>query len=56
MLEIHKLVPAQVMRYEIGLAEPEKEWRIRNSWIAKQGGVNLRENRSENCRLWRLEK
>jgi cytochrome P450 len=40
MLEIHKLVLALVMRYEIRLAEPEKEWRIRNSWIVRQGGVN----------------
>jgi cytochrome P450 len=35
MLEIHKLVPALVVRYEIRLAEPEREWRIRNSWIVR---------------------
>ena len=35
ILEIHKLVPALVIRYEIRLAEPEKEWRIRDSWIVK---------------------
>jgi hypothetical protein len=42
MLEIHKLVPVLVMRYEIQLAEP-KEWRIRNSWIVRQ--EDLRESR-----------
>lgn len=41
MLEIHKLVLALAMRYEIRLAEPEKEWSIRNSWIVRQGGVNV---------------
>lgn len=56
MLEIHKLVPALVMRYEIRLAEPEKEWRIRNSWIVRQGGVNVVLRENKNCRLWRLEK
>jgi cytochrome P450 len=41
MLETHKLVPAILMRYEIRLAEPEKEWRVRNSWIVRQEGVNV---------------
>jgi cytochrome P450 len=39
MLEIHKLVLALVMRYEIRLAEPDKEWKIRNLWIVRQDGV-----------------
>ena len=41
MLEIHKLVPALVMRYEIRLPEPEPEpeWRVRNSWIVMQEEV-----------------
>jgi cytochrome P450 len=41
MLEIHKLVPAMLMRYDIRLAEPEKEWKIKNSWIVRQEGVNV---------------
>ena len=41
MLEIHKLVPALLMRYDIRLAEPAKDWRIRNSWIVRQEGVNV---------------
>ena len=36
ILEIHKLVPVPVMRCEIRPAEPEKEWRVRNSWIVRQ--------------------
>jgi cytochrome P450 len=41
MLEIHKLVPAMLIRYDFSLAEPEEEWRIRNSWIVRQEGVNV---------------
>jgi cytochrome P450 len=55
MLEIHKLVPALVMRYEIG-----RQSRRRSGGLEIRGlrsrEVNLRENRGENRRLWRPEK
>jgi cytochrome P450 len=41
MLEIHKLVPAMWVRYEITLAKPGEGWRIRNSWIVRKEGVNV---------------
>ncbi len=41
MLEVHKLVPALLMRYDIKLAKPEKEWTIKNSWIVRQEGVDV---------------
>ncbi|KAK5163774.1 uncharacterized protein LTR77_010448 [Saxophila tyrrhenica] len=41
MMELTKLVPALVLRYEMRLAEPEKDWRILNSWVVKQEGLNV---------------
>ena len=41
MLEIHKLVPALLMRYELRLASPEKEWTLFNSWIVRQEGFEV---------------
>ena len=41
MLELIKLVPALLMRYEMRLAEPEKEWKIVNSWVVRQEGLNV---------------
>ncbi|KAL4777218.1 cytochrome P450 [Aspergillus nidulans var. acristatus] len=32
-LEIYKLVPSVLLRYEIGLAEPDKEWHLENRWF-----------------------
>ena len=41
MLELTKLVPALLMRYDMRLAEPEKEWRIVNSWVVRQEGLDV---------------
>ncbi|KAK4549808.1 hypothetical protein LTR36_005109 [Oleoguttula mirabilis] len=41
MLELTKLVPALLMRYEMKLAEPEKEWRVINSWAVRQEGLDV---------------
>ena len=41
MLELHKLLPALLMRYEIKLARPEREWRIRNGWLVRQEGLDV---------------
>ena len=38
-LELHKIVPALLMRYRIDLAYPEQEWTLKNSWLLKQEGV-----------------
>ena len=35
ILEVHKLVPALVVHYEIQLAKPENEWRVRNPWVVR---------------------
>ena len=41
-LELHKIVPALLMRYEMEQAEPDKEWTLKNSWLLKQDGLNIR--------------
>ena len=40
-MEMHKIVPAILMRYDIRLAYPEQEWRLKNHWILKQEGVDV---------------
>lgn len=41
MLELHKLVPAVLLRYKMQLADDKKEWKLRNSWIISQEGVDV---------------
>ncbi|KAF2479962.1 putative P450 monooxygenase [Neohortaea acidophila] len=41
MLELGKLVPALVMRYEMRLAEPGREWRVWNAWAVRQEGLQV---------------
>jgi len=47
MLELHKLVPAILLRYHMKLADENKEWTIRNSWIVAQEGVDVLVSRKE---------
>lgn len=41
VLELTKLVPALLLRYEIELEEPEREWKIWNSWLVRQEGLEV---------------
>lgn len=41
MLELHKVVPAELLRYDLRLADPEQEWTVRDSWICTQIGVDV---------------
>jgi cytochrome P450 len=41
MLELTKLVPAVLLRYEMKLAYPESEWKLWNSWLVRQEGVEV---------------
>ena len=41
MLEMSKLVPAMVLRYEMKLKEPEKEWKVINAWAVRQEGLDV---------------
>lgn len=42
MLELTKLVPALLLRYDMELANPQKEWRIINAWVVRQDGLEVR--------------
>jgi len=35
-LEMYKLIPSVLRRYELSLAYPEKEWKIENAFFVKQ--------------------
>lgn len=41
MLELTKLVPAVLLRYETQLAEPRREWKVVNSWAVRQEGLEV---------------
>lgn len=41
MLELLKLIPALVMRYDMELAHPEREWKIINSFAVRQEGLDV---------------
>ncbi|KAB8293771.1 hypothetical protein EYC80_009256 [Monilinia laxa] len=36
LLEIYKLVPSMLRRFEIKLEHPEKEWKLHNAWFVRQ--------------------
>lgn len=40
LLEIYKLVPSFLRRFEVDLASPDKEWRLHNAWFVKQLDFN----------------
>jgi len=41
MLELTKLVPALLMRYDMQLADPERGWKVINSWVIRQEGLEV---------------
>ncbi|KAM3420810.1 hypothetical protein BST61_g4055 [Cercospora zeina] len=41
MLEMSKLVPAMVLRYDMKLKEPEKDWKLINAWAIRQEDLNV---------------
>ena len=42
MLELHKVVPALLMRFKIELVDGGKGWTVRNNWALDQKGLNVR--------------
>lgn len=38
LMEVYKLVPSFLRRFEVRLAHPEKEWKLHNAWFVKQKG------------------
>ena len=47
MLELTKLTPALLMRYDMTLARPKEEWKIINSWVVRQEGLDVLVKRRE---------
>ncbi|KAJ6255970.1 LOW QUALITY PROTEIN: Cytochrome P450 monooxygenase [Drechslerella dactyloides] len=47
LLEVHKLVPWMVLRYDIQLAHPGQELKIHNSWFVGQTGLEVYLKRRE---------
>ncbi len=42
LLELHKLVPALLMKFKIELANPNKEWEVSNAWVLNQTGLEVK--------------
>jgi len=42
LLEVYKLVPSFLRRFELELVEPEKEWKTVNSWFVRQENFDVR--------------
>lgn len=42
LLEMGKLVPLVLRRFELELVEPEKEWEMRDYWFVQQTGLKVR--------------
>ncbi|KAJ9608038.1 hypothetical protein H2200_007026 [Cladophialophora chaetospira] len=42
LLELHKLVPALLLKFKIELVDPSKEWEVSNAWVLNQSGLNVR--------------
>ena len=42
LLEIYKLVPTFLRRYDVELADQSKDWKLHNAWFVKQKGFNVR--------------
>ncbi|KAL8825167.1 MAG: hypothetical protein Q9191_004576 [Dirinaria sp. TL-2023a] len=40
LLEMYKLVPSFLRRFEISFAHPEQEWKLHNAWFVKQHNFN----------------
>ncbi|KAI6892626.1 hypothetical protein KC318_g10704, partial [Hortaea werneckii] len=47
MLELLKVVPTLLVRYEMELAWPEKEWKVYNAWVLRQEGLEMKLRRRD---------
>ncbi|KAF2104842.1 cytochrome P450 oxidoreductase [Rhizodiscina lignyota] len=42
MLELHKLVAAILLKFRLELADPAKEWVVKNAWVLNQTGLEVK--------------
>ncbi|KAH7257841.1 cytochrome P450 [Fusarium tricinctum] len=47
LLEIYKVVPSLLRRFEIDFEDPSKEWKIINAWFVKQTDFNVKFTRRD---------
>ena len=41
-MEMNKLIPELVLRFDIEMAEKDAEWTVYNDWFVKQGGFHVK--------------
>jgi cytochrome P450 len=41
MLELHKIVSALLLRYDFQMVNPGMEWKLKNSWVISQKGLDM---------------
>ncbi|KAL8696706.1 MAG: hypothetical protein Q9201_007523 [Fulgogasparrea decipioides] len=42
LLEVYKLVPSFLRRFEVAFAHPNQEWRLHNAWFVRQLNFNVK--------------
>lgn len=42
LLEVYKLIPSFLRRFEINLDKPDREWHLHNAWFVKQFDFDTR--------------
>ena len=42
LMEINKLLPELVMRFDFDFEDPEREWTVHNDWFTKQEDIKVR--------------
>lgn len=41
MLELSKMIPALILRYDMRLSDPKKEWKVTSAFAVKQEGLEV---------------
>ena len=44
-MEINKLLPEVVMRFDFEFEDPEREWTVHNDWFVKQKSIKIKVRR-----------
>lgn len=41
-MEMNKLIPELVLRFDISLADPSRDWTVHNDWFVRQQDFQVR--------------
>ena len=47
LMEINKLLPELVMRFDFEFEDPKREWTVHNDWFTKQEDIKVRVRKRE---------